>query len=100
MTNQPTDEEIRVMAELVADRTLLATDIRNRAADMLLAWLAERQQLDGYKMVPEDIHPLERTDCEAVIELLRNPPTPTDAEDETDYYAHWWQKLISAAPKP
>lgn len=43
MTTRPTDEQLRSMSELVADRALSATDIRNRAADMLLAWLAERQ---------------------------------------------------------
>jgi len=55
---------------------------------------------EGWKLVPEDAHPLDAIeDMGKVIELLCNPPECPQDFDELDYYAMWWSKLLAAAPE-
>ncbi len=54
---------------------------------------------EGWQLVPKDIHPLNSTGCDAIIELLKNPPNcPPDVDDSNTYYDYWWSKLLRAAP--
>lgn len=62
-------------------------------------WQAARMVPDGYVMVPKTIHPFDRPDCDAVVQLLATPPDAGRIDNPQDYYQYWWSLLLSAAPE-
>lgn len=36
----------------------------------------------------------------ALVEVMKNPPQPTQHEDESDWYLRWWSALLAAAKEP
>lgn len=56
---------------------------------------------EGWMMVPKVIHPLETNEnCDALLKLLKYPPSAMPFDDPLAYYAYWWAELLAAAPKP
>jgi len=64
-----------------------------------LAWQAARTVPEGFVMVPKTIHPFDRPDCDAVVQLLATPPDAGRIDNPQDYYQYWWELLLSAAPE-
>ena len=54
---------------------------------------------EGFVMVPKTIHPFDRPDCDAVVQLLATPPDAGRIDNPQDYYQYWWSLLLSAAPE-
>ena len=54
---------------------------------------------DDWQLVPKEIHPLNTSlNCDALIELLRSPPSAIPFDDPLTYYAYWWAALLAFAP--
>ena len=68
-------------------------------AAKLIAALRQRapEIPEGLVLVPEDIHPMDNSKGDAVINLLRTPPSAARFNDPNAYYDYWWSLLLAAA---